>query len=90
MYEEIAGLSNQMVHAARTSDWDGLGDLEQQCAVPASRVATEGVPALSGAPRLRKIDLLKQILANDREVRTITEPWMTQMANIMPAPHQGR
>lgn len=83
MYEQLAGLTGQMVVAARTEDWDGLDNLEQQCAVHASRVASEPVPALSGAPRLRKIDLLKQIMANDREVRTITEPWMTQLNNVM-------
>jgi flagellar protein FliT len=41
------------------------------------------VPALTGAPRLRKVELLKQILANDRAIREITEPWMAQMDNMM-------
>jgi flagellar protein FliT len=83
MYEQLAGLTGQMVVAARSSDWDSLGSLEQQCAVHADRAATEVVPALSGAPRLRKIDLLKQIMANDRAVRDVTEPWMAQINNIM-------
>jgi flagellar protein FliT len=78
MYENIAGLSNQMAAAARIGDWDGLSKLEGQCAAEARPVAS-GVPALSGAPRLRKIDLLKQILANDREIRDVTEPWMNQV-----------
>jgi flagellar protein FliT len=78
MYENIAGLSNQMAAAARMGDWDGLSQLEGQCAAEARPVAT-GVPALSGAPRLRKIDLLKQILANDREIRDVTDPWMNQI-----------
>ncbi|HEV7814035.1 MAG TPA: flagellar protein FliT [Janthinobacterium sp.] len=85
MYENIAGLSNQMVRAARNSDWDGLSKLESQCAAEASGVSAEPVPALSGAPRLRKIDLLKQILANDREIRNVTEPWMTQLSSVMQA-----
>ncbi|WP_289888494.1 flagellar protein FliT [Janthinobacterium sp. SUN118] len=85
MYENIAGLTNQMVVAARSSDWDGLNTLENQCASAASTAMTGGVPALAGTSRMRKIDLLKQILANDREIRTITEPWMTQLASVMPA-----
>lgn len=90
LYENIAGMTNQMLMAARTSDWDGLGKLESQCA-SAARSATAGaVPPLSGASRARKIDLLKQILANDREIRNITEPWMAQLANVMPAPRQSR
>ncbi|MCX7293815.1 flagellar protein FliT [Janthinobacterium sp.] len=73
-----------MVVAARSSDWDGLDTLENQCASVASTAMTGKVPALAGASRLRKIDLLKQILANDREIRTITEPWMAQLSNAMP------
>ena len=81
MYENIAGLSNQMAAAARMGDWDGLSKLEAQCATEARAVAT-GVPALSGAPRIRKIDLLKQILANDREIRHIADPWMNQVPGM--------
>jgi len=84
MYENIAGMTNKMVVAARSSDWDGLDTLENQCASAASMTMAGSVPALAGASRLRKIDLLKQILANDREIRAITEPWMTQLSNAMP------
>lgn len=83
MYENIAGMTNKMVVAARSSDWDGLNALENQCASAASATMTGKVPALAGASRQRKIDLLKQILANDREIRAITEPWMTQLPNAM-------
>ncbi|MCL6483309.1 MAG: flagellar protein FliT [Janthinobacterium lividum] len=84
MYENIAGMTNKMVVAARSSDWDGFDTLENQCAAAASPTMTSKVPAQTGASRQRKIDLLKQILANDREIRTITEPWMTQLSNNMP------
>lgn len=87
MYENIAGLSNQMAVAARTGDWDGLNRLERQCGQAASAVGT-GVPALNGAPRLRKIDLLKQILANDRAIRDVTEPWLNQVPGLTPAQRQ--
>lgn len=80
MYENIAGLSNQMLAAARGSDWDRLSKLEGQCAVEAR--GADSVPALSGAPRLRKIDLLKQILANDRAIRDVTEPWVNQVPGL--------
>ena len=85
MYENIAGMTDKMVVAARASDWDGLNTLENQCASAASPTLPGKVPALAGAARMRKIDLLKEILANDREIRTITEPWMAQMASVMPA-----
>jgi flagellar protein FliT len=44
------------------------------CALQAAKVDS-GVPALAGAMRMRKIDLLKQIMANDRAIRDVTEPW---------------
>lgn len=81
MYENIAGLSKQMAAAARMGDWDGVGKLEGQCASAARATAT-GVPALDGAPRLRKIDLLKQILANDREIRDLADPWMNTVPGM--------
>ncbi|TFW18836.1 flagellar protein FliT [Duganella callida] len=81
MYENIAGLTNQMAAAARMGDWNGLSKLEGQCADQA-RASETGVPALSGAQRLRKIDLLKQILANDREIRDIADPWMNQIPGM--------
>lgn len=86
MYENIAGLTGQMAAAARHSDWDRLDQLESQCSNQAERAKTEVIAPLAGAPRLRKIDLLKQILANDREIRVITEPWMGQLSSIMQGP----
>ncbi|WP_373991023.1 flagellar protein FliT [Duganella sp. BuS-21] len=81
MYENIAGLTNQMAAAARMGDLDSLGQLETQCAAEA-RAVSAGVPALGGAQRLRKIDLLKQILANDREIRDATDPWMNNIPGM--------
>jgi flagellar protein FliT len=87
MYENIAGLTNQMVLAARTGDWDDLTQLEGQCEAQA-HAANGALAVVSGAPRVRKIELLKQILANDRAIRNITEPWMTRLFNAAQAPHQ--
>ncbi|MCY0914863.1 flagellar protein FliT [Massilia antarctica] len=84
MYENIAGLTGKMAVAAKAGDWHGLAHLETQCAQQAAATKT-GVPALDGAPRMRKIDLLKQIMANDRAVREITEPW--QLSDVMCATH---
>jgi len=84
MYENIAGLTSRMAGAAQAGDFAGMARLETQCAVQAAAVSS-GVPALEGASRLRKIDLLKQIMANDRAIREITEPW--QLADVMQASH---
>lgn len=86
MYEQIAKLTSDMVVAARTNKWDVLCQLEDECAERSRLIEESPVPALSGEPRLRKVDLLKQILANDRIIREITEPWMAQVANVMHKP----
>lgn len=86
MYENIAALSSRMAVAAREGDWDGLARLETQCALQSS-AAKSGVPPLEGPARKRKIDLLKQIMANDRAVRDITEPWMGQLDRALSPAH---
>ena len=82
MYEQIAGLTGKMAAAATSGDWNAFDSLQGECAAQASAAAT-GVPALDGARRLRKIDLLKQIMANDRAIRDVTEPWMGQLDRAM-------
>ena len=72
MYENLAGLTAKMAGAAKAGDFEGLARLETQVTIQAAASAT-GVPALDGAPRMRKIDLLKQIMANDRAIREVTE-----------------
>lgn len=84
MYENIAGLTGKMAAAAQSGDWKHFDSLQAQCAAQASATAS-GVPALDGVKRLRKIDLLKQIMANDRAVRDVTEPWMGQLDRAMRA-----
>jgi flagellar protein FliT len=82
MYENIAGLTTRMALAAQAGDWSTLAQLETRCLLEGAAAAT-GVPALEGAQRSRKVDLLKQIMANDRAIRKATEPWMAQVERSM-------
>lgn len=84
MYENIAGLTSKMAGAAQAGDFEGLSRMETQCALQSAPAIGE-VPALEGAARMRKIDLLKMIMTNDRAIRDVTEPW--QLADVMRAPH---
>jgi flagellar protein FliT len=80
MYENIAVLTGKMANAAQAGDFQSLAKMEAQCALQAAPAAT-GVPALEAAPRMRKIELLKQIMANDRAIRAVTEPW--ELSKVM-------
>ena len=82
MYEQIAGLSAKMAAAAQAGDMQALAALQAQAAIHAAATST-GVPALEGTQRLRKVDLLRQIMANDRAVRDVTEPW--KLSDVMQA-----
>lgn len=81
MYENIAGLTAKMASAAQAHDWANLAKLEGECQSQAAAAET-GVPALTGDMRKRKIDLLKQIMANDRAIREVTEPWHARLEEI--------
>ena len=82
MYENIADLTSKMASAAQAGDFESMARLETQCVLEAAACKT-GVPALDGAPRMRKIDLLKQIMANDRAMREVTQPW--KLEDVMAA-----
>jgi flagellar protein FliT len=81
MYEKVAGLTSQMVAAAQAGDMARLAQLETRCVIESAATST-GVPALEGIDRKRKIELLKQIMANDRAIREVTEPWMARVDAI--------
>lgn len=78
MYDNLVSLTGQMKSAAQAGDWHGFDKLNVQASV-ATGAAIGGVPALDGAKRQRKIDLIKQLMANDRAIREVTEPWMGQV-----------
>lgn len=73
--ESMSTLSAKMVEAARDQDWDRLWSLEQELA--RLRDDTPGLTAVpNAAERSRRITLMRQLLADDAEIRRHTEPWM--------------
>ena len=80
LYEKVAVITRQMVVAAREYDWEQLAELESLCA---SHVATlkqdAPIVPLTEVVREQKIRIIKKILADDREIRSITEPWMEHL-----------
>ena len=86
LYENVAGLTARMAHAAQAGDWDGLAELEGKCGAQAG-AAQAGVPALGGEQRQRKLALLREIMANDRAIRAATDPWQARLDAMMGAAH---
>ncbi|MHA4867393.1 flagellar protein FliT [Duganella sp. PWIR1] len=84
VYAAMADLTEQMVQAATRSDWDALVLLEQRCAAHV-QVLREQEPQqpMSGAARERKIELIRQMLNADRQIRDLTMPWMAQLSKLI-------
>lgn len=91
LYETLSGISSDMVQAAETGDWDRLIELEKSVAQLRNRMLIEDArTGLSDADRHRKVDLIKRILADDRKVRSYTEPWMDQVRRFLGHTTRGR
>ncbi|RZT09030.1 flagellar protein FliT [Duganella sp. CF402] len=86
VYAAMADLTEQMVQAAKRSDWDALVLLEQRCAAHVQTLREHEPPQpMSGAERERKIELIRQMLNADRQIRDLTMPWMAQLSKLINA-----
>ncbi len=96
LYESVADITSKMLVAARNSDWEVLCTLEADCAsqvrmlngVESAATAENAengalLTDLTDATRLRKRALIEQILADDREIRHLTESWMAQLSSLL-------
>lgn len=84
LYETVAVITDQMLAAARNGDWDELVALESRCAGHVETLRQNEAPVpLTGESRLRKVQIINKILADDREIRNLTEPWMAKLAQMI-------
>jgi len=83
-YERVLAEIQQMVEAARTSDWDHLVALERRCShLVGSLAGKELRETLEPALQRRKAEIIRKVLAADAEIRNITEPWIQQLQQIL-------
>lgn len=85
LYEKVADTMQQMVEAARNGDWDQLTTLESCCSTQVDLIRKKDLAQrpLSALARERKTRILQKILEDDRQIRDITQPWMTQLSALM-------
>ena len=83
-YETILAITGQMLEAARNDEWDRLVALEKNCKKLVEELIAEndGLP-LSSQFQQRKAEIIRKVLADDAEIRNITEPWMMQLQNLL-------
>jgi flagellar protein FliT len=84
VYEAMVGITDQMLAAATENDWDRVIQLEQQCAACVRQLKAngDGLP-LAGQERVRKADAIRRMLASDRKIRDLTQPWMAKLSALM-------
>jgi flagellar protein FliT len=79
-YETVAAITDQMLTAARCANWTQLATLEKVCAQHVEAIRNNEREAAQGMIRERKVKIIQKILADDREIRSITEPWMERLS----------
>jgi flagellar protein FliT len=86
-YEALERASNDMLAAARAADWDQVVKLEGACVLLIAQLkhaATEN--SLAADESRQKNRIMQRILVNDAEIRTLAEPWLEDLDQMM----QGR
>ena len=90
-YEFLSSITAQMRVAATHGQWDQLVELEKQCSRHVEIMKTRDIDIPSNeSTRLRKVELIRKILADDAEIRNHTEPWVAQLQRIMHSTGQER
>jgi flagellar protein FliT len=91
LYEAVAKIMQQMLHAAKMEDWDKLTELEAFCAQHVATLKTiEDSQPLPTDALSRKVASIKSILADDREIRNLISPWMAKLNALMNTNHTER
>lgn len=83
-YETLLAITGRMLDVARIGDWDRLVALEKDCKKLVEELIAENhdLP-LSSQLQQRKAEIIRKVLADDAEIRSITEPWMAQLQDFL-------
>jgi flagellar protein FliT len=88
-YELLSALTGQMREAAAHGEWDQLIGIEhQRSELVATMKPIDAGVELDKAARQRKIQLINKILADDAEIRNLTQLWMSQLQLSMQSNRQ--
>lgn len=82
-YESLANITEQMRLAAMQGEWDLLSELEEKSKAHVAEMKSLDLAPIDEKTRMRKVQLIKKILADDAEIRSKTELWMNQLQRIM-------
>ena len=86
-YRRMADASRRMLAAARADDWDRVCEAEKECARLIAELSGMGdlAPA-DAALREQKMRFMKCVLADDAEIRLLSQPWLKKLDAMMRSP----
>jgi flagellar protein FliT len=84
IYAKISATTSQMLAAAQEQDWDLLCELEASCSDYTEKLKSLQVGKLTTETMSnKKINYIKAILENDRQIREIVSPWMRKLNGLI-------
>jgi len=90
-YEYLSSIMDQMRAAATQGEWDHLVELEGQCSQRVETMKTQNAATrIDESTRLRKVALIRKMLADDKEIRNHIEPRMAQLQHLIQSAGQER
>jgi hypothetical protein len=83
-YESLAALMKQMLESARLQDWEKVSDLElfYQDKMTQIKMA-ESTTTLSKNDQGRKLGIIKLILQDDNEIKSLIYPKMDELSKFI-------
>jgi flagellar protein FliT len=83
-YENILFLTEEMLEAARQSDWERLIERERECCRQVQALAAAQVDTRLEPPfHRRKLEIIHKVLAGDAEIRDLIEPRMARLQEML-------
>lgn len=82
-YQHLSNITSQMRTAAAQGEWDQLVELELQCSQYVETMKQQDLAPMDESVRLKKVALIRKILADDAAIREQTVPWMAQLQRII-------
>ena len=83
-YQAVENTTEQMLLAAQRNDWSEVTRLETECAEGIAKIRElDAGTRLSPAEVARKQRIMLAILRHDAQIRSLAEPWMTQLDQLI-------
>jgi flagellar protein FliT len=89
-YQEMARLSRAMLEAAHRSDWEAVARIEALCRLQIGELKRAAIAEPLGAEeQRRRIELMREMLRDDAQIRRRAEPWLLELERLVGMPSRS-